>query len=65
MCHLETFLILFVSAGWTCNSGLARSVSAHLWTETKGRNGKKGTKGQTVWTSGIPGTCISLDYCQE
>lgn len=63
--HIETFLAVFASVGWTCNSGLARPVSAHLWTETKRRNGKKGTKGQTVWTSGIPGTRISLDYCQE
>lgn len=54
---------VFASIGWTCNPGLERPVSAHLRTETKGRNGKKGTKGQTVWAGCIPGTPISLDYC--
>lgn len=56
---------VFISIGWTCNPGLERPVSAHLRTETKGRNGKKGTEGQTVWAGGIPGTPISLDYCHQ
>lgn len=63
---LQKFSTLFLlPVGWTCNPGLARPVSAHLRTETKGRNGKKGTKGQTVWAGGIPGTPISLAYCHE